>query len=438
MPMSEDFNINQVNQHYLDKVMDLSEQMDVEASEDIFDARGMKLVAKGAKISRNLQEKLILHKLSKPLESSIAIDGGVKIDTVIEEAQRLAETNGPMGAILKTAGQGGLSPFQILKQTRFGSSMGLMLTITERGGATALAHSVIVSMASICLAKRIGMGEKDQTIVALAGLLHDIGELYIEPEYLSSKRRLLPHEWRHVIVHPRIGEMLIKELEKFPPEVALAVSEHHERFNGAGYPRQKAGKNLSAYGQIISVAEMMSGVFMREDSPLERAELALKIMPGEHAHELVSIVSSALLATRQGQPKIADSISPKEMQERLRLLSDNIDNVMRLSDELAASGSLQSPAARKLLESAVFMTQIIKRAFTSTGLDSYLHENSTLLGELSSEDSHVLQFEVSVASKEIQWRIRDIARNIALQSASFSSSEAEAFQPLIQMLDEGR
>lgn len=438
MPMTEDFNINQVNQHYLEKVMDLAEQMDVEASEDIFDARGMKLVAKGAKISRTLQEKLILHKLSKPLESSIAVDGGVTTNSVVEEAQRIAETNGPTGAILKTAGRGGVSPFQILKQTKLGSAMGLMLTITERGGASALTHSVIVSLTSICLAKKMGLSDKDQTIVALGGLLHDIGELYIEPEYLSSKRRLLPHEWRHVIVHPRIGEMLINELENFPPEVAIAVSEHHERFNGAGYPRQKTGKNISIHGQILSVAEMMSGVFMRQDSPLERAELALKIMPGEHAHELVSAISSTLVATRQGQPKMAESVSAKEMQARVRQLSDNISSVLQIGDELMTSSRLQTPTAKKLLDSAMQMTQVIKRAFSSTGLDSYLQDNSALLGDLANEDSHVLQFEVSVASREIQWRIRDIARNLALQSASFNPVEAEAFQSLIQMLDDGR
>ena len=436
--MSEDFNINQVNQHYLDKVMNLSEQMDVEASEDIFDARGTKLVAKGARISRVLQEKLILHKLSKPLESSIAVEGGVNMNSVVLEAERMAEINGPTGAILRTVGKGGMSPFQILKQTKFGNAMGLMLTIIERGGESALSHSVIVSLASVCLAKRMGLNDKDQAIVAMAGLLHDIGELYIEPEYLSSKKRLLPHEWRHVVVHPRIGEMLINELENFPPEVAIAVSEHHERFNGAGYPRQKVGKNISIHGQILSVAEMMSGVFMKQDSPLERAELALKIMPGEHAHELVSAITHTLVSTRQGRPKIDETVSAKEMQDKVRQLTENISAVLRHGEELATSPKIKSPAAKKLLENAMQMTQVIKRSLSSTGLDSYLHEDCALLDDLANEDSHALQFEVSVASREIQWRIRDIARNLALLSAAFSADEAEAFQPLIQMLDGGR
>ena len=59
--MSDEIEIESVNKNYLDKVMDLAEEKDVAATEDIFDARGIKLIAKGAKISRRQQEKLILH-----------------------------------------------------------------------------------------------------------------------------------------------------------------------------------------------------------------------------------------------------------------------------------------------------------------------------------------------------------------------------------------
>jgi len=224
-------------------------------------------------------------------------------------------------------------------------------------------------------------------------------------------------------------------LEKFPPGVAQAVSEHHERFDGAGYPRQISGKAISVPGQVVSVAEMMSGVFMRQDSPLERAELALKIMPGEHAHQLVSAVTSTLVATRRGQPKITESVSVKDTQERVRKLFNNISTVSNAGRGLMESSKIQSPAAKKLLEHAMQMTQVIKRAFSSTGLDAYLEENSSLLAELTKENSDALHFEVTVATKEIQWRIRDIARNLALHSAAFSPAEAEAFDPLIKLLD---
>lgn len=426
--------MNDVNKHYLDKVMDLADDRDIEACEDIFDAHGMKLVAKGARISRHLQERLILHKLRKPLESSISVANGVNTDMIVRETERLLDTVPAVSAMYKVASRSGATPLSILKQAKFGSAMSLMLTITERGGESSLAHSIMVSLVSICLAKKMDLGEKDQTTVALAGLLHDIGELYIEPEYLTSGRQLLPHEWRHVVVHPRIGQMLIQELESFPPAVPLAVLEHHERFDGAGYPRQTCGKSISVPGQIVSVAEMISGVFMRQDRPLERAEVALKIIPGEHAHELVSAVSSVLQMTREEQHSAQENVAVEAVYEYVQSLLSNIHAVLDLGRSLMDSPQLKSRGGKDLLLRGLQQAQVVKRAFNSTGLDVCMRESVEGFAQHSKEN----HFEVSVASKEIQWRLRDIARNLALYCTALPADEAAVLQPLIFMLDQGQ
>lgn len=430
--MSDELSLNSVNANYLDKVMVLAEEMDVEATEDIFDARGMKLVAKGTRISRNLQEKLILHRLRKPLESSIAVEGGIDNLAVMNEAELLIDKVLPILYMCKAISDKGPSPQKILKQIKFGNAMSMMLTITERGGQAALAHSVTVSIIAICLAKKLNLSESDQATVALAGLLHDIGELYIAPEYLTKRStRLQPHEWRHVVVHPRIGQMLIEELEKCPTEVARAVSEHHERFDGGGYPRQIAGKNISIHGQILSVAETMSGVFHRSDRQLERAELALKIIPGEHPRELVSAISSVLRLSQKEQAHNAEEFIVSEMNANVIGIYENINSSLHLSNQLLNSNLIKSKQAKEILLRAVQQAMTIKRAFSSTGLDQCLAEGVNF-------DDKAIRFEIDVASREIQWRLRDIARNLALQSSLLSPEETNAFQSLILMFDEGK
>lgn len=430
--MSEDLQIENVNKHYLDKVMDLAEEMDVEATEDIFDARGMKLIAKGAKISRALQERLILHKLRKPLESSITVSGGVNANAVLTEAQRIIDSVEAIACVIKASqGQGG-SSLDVLSHIELGSAMSMMLTIVERGGNSAFEHSVVVSLIGISLAKRLGMSESDQINVALAGLLHDIGELYIAPEYLSAGRRLLPHEWRHVIVHPRIGQMLIEELDHYPPAVAQAVAEHHERFDGAGYPRQLTGRSISPAGQAIAVAEMISGLCMKQDGALARAELALKIVPGEHPHKLVSAVSHALHQPHQG--RITDAINPSdESRTRVRDLFARISSVLTMSNALLSGEGLASKKATNLLSLVVQRTITIQRAFISTGLDICLSDRHDLFDGRPAE----IMFEAAVATREIEWRLRDVARDLALQSTALDPSECDIFQPLIDMLDHG-
>lgn len=431
-PMSDELLINSVNKHYLDKVMNLAEEKDIKATEDIFDARGMKLVAKGAKISRSLQERLIMRRLSKPFESSIAVDSGVDVDVISAEAQRIADTFEPIRAMLGLANNG-TSPVQLLSQIEFGSAMSTMLTIIERGGPTALQHSVMVSLISVCLARKFGLSNKDQMAVALAGLLHDIGELYIDPEYLHSNRRLFPHEWRHVVVHPRIGQMLIQGLENYPASVAQAVFEHHERFDGGGYPRQIAGSQISAAGQVISVAEMISGILTNQDKPLNRAVLALKIIPGEHAHELVSAVTAAMQKAREeGGPAATESGTPTgEERQQVQTLYEHIDAVLQEEQKLQESSGLRSKKASQLLSETIRRTNNIQRAFSSTGLDVCLAE-SVCIFESRSLD---ILFETKVATREIEWRLRDVARDLSLQASALEANEAEEFQPLIALLD---
>ena len=67
----------QVNHHYLDRVVALSEDSGVEASEDIIAGNGMKLLAKGAKIDARARDRLLEYKLSKPLESMMRVVEGV-------------------------------------------------------------------------------------------------------------------------------------------------------------------------------------------------------------------------------------------------------------------------------------------------------------------------------------------------------------------------
>jgi hypothetical protein len=267
---------------------------------------------------------------------------------------------------------------------------------------------------------------EEQMVAALAGLLHDIGELYIDPAYLNPGRRLLPHEWAHLVVHPRIGQMLIAELESYPASVGRAVAEHHERADATGYPRQMGRKDLSPSGQAVSVAEMIAGV-LQLDHALERAELALKIVPGEHARELLAGVSGALRAQdkRHGEPPLAAS-----KNEGIEHLFGRISLIIEAGEQLASGAAAASPHALELLARSMERVRTVQRAFISTGLDFYMKQVH-LLGDADG----TMLFEKAVATREIEWRLRDIARDLALNTAA-SPEEQAIFAGLITMLDD--
>ncbi len=415
-----------VNQHYLSKVMGLTEVMDVAASEDIVDMRGMKLVAKGTRLTRTQQDTLGMHKLRQPLESVLVAEGATDAAAIVEHATRILDTNPALRHIIGSVRPGGPAPLALLGSMRFGHAMRMMLTLTGRDGPHALDHSITVSLLSICMARQLNLAPDGQMTAALAGLLHDIGELYIDPVYLKPGKRLMPHEWSHLVVHPMIGQMLITDLESYPFAVARAVSEHHERADGTGYPRQLRAKDLSAAGQSVSVAEMIAGV-LQKDHPLERAELALKIIPGEYAHELLSAISGALRCQARSA-----SVAPMSRRgdEEVGTLSRRIACILEAGQTMAASAAPKSAHSLELLKRTMERVLNIQRAFVSTGLDNYVRDDHGL----HDADGNML-FEKEVAAREIQWRLRDIARDVALRCAG-APAEQMLFSALIGMLDD--
>ncbi|WP_426318734.1 HD-GYP domain-containing protein [Pseudoduganella sp. R-43] len=414
-----------VNTHYLDKVMDVAEQMSVEVIVDILDVRGMKLVSKGTRVTRALREKLIAHKLMRPFEASIRITDGVDSRAVAQVAERLADVSAPVSSLLRSVPAGGNSTLQVLRQMEFGNAMALMLTASDKAGGPSLEHAVLVSMLSICMAKTLRLNEQDQMAAGLAGLLHDIGELYVDPRFLARGKRLQPHEWAHVVVHPRTGQMLIDQLESFPPSVGRAVAEHHERYDGTGYPRQVCGQQISGPGQAVAVAEMIAGLLLK-DHALERAELALKIVPGEQAPELLAAVSGALRQCPHGV--VAPELAAWRAGESVPGLYARIAAILNLGERLIDGPAAKSERTCKLLRATQERVRKIQRAFVSTGLDGYLQPMP-----FGAASDSLLLFEKDVASRELQWRLRDLARDLALQAES--PDEKLVLASLINLLD---
>jgi HD-GYP domain-containing protein (c-di-GMP phosphodiesterase class II) len=416
-----------VNKHFLDKLMRLAEAKSITATQDIVDFHGVQLIGRGTRIGAHHAEVLSGSKLKKSIESSLRVDDPVDTGLIVRTAECILDTSMPISRILGATGGSAAAPLAQLANMAFGDPMRMLLTMADHDGAHALEHAVSVSLLSICMARKLQLSEDDQQAAGLAGLLHDIGELYIAPAWLAPGKRLQPHEWAQLVMHPRLGQILVGELASYPAAVARAVAEHHERFDGSGYPRQAPGKRISAVGQAVSVAEMIAGV-LGKDHPLERAELALKIIPGEHARELVSAISDALrMGSGSHQPEHVESGGREDSRRLFRRLGAALEQGQDLLDGPGA----RSPHACDLLVRTLERIRTIQRAFISTGMDAYLNLDHSLHAALDG----VLLFEKAVVTREIQWRLRDIARDLALHTAG-SPDEKSQFASLIELLDD--
>ncbi|MGW8393573.1 hypothetical protein [Pseudoduganella sp. HUAS MS19] len=199
----------------------------------------------------------------------------------------------------------------------------------------------------------------------------------------------------------------------------------HERFDGTDYPRQIGRQQISGAGWAGGVAEMIAGLLLK-DYPLERAELALKIIAGEQAPELLAAVSGALREYQHSGPAPA---ALRRRGESVPGLFARIAAILTLGARLINGPAAKSERTCKLLRATLERVRKIQRAFVSTGLDAYLQP--MVFGTASDQR---LQFEKEVASRELQWRLRDIARDLALQADS--PDEKVVLASFINLLDD--
>lgn len=129
----------------------------------------------------------------------------------------------------------------------------IMKTLYEKSKREEI-HSKRVS--SLCEQIGIAMGLENSEIheLKMAGLMHDIGKIIIPDEILNKPSKLTEEEWVIVKKHPETGYKILASINEFA-SLASAVLEHHERWDGNGYPQKLKRNEISLNARIISVAD---------------------------------------------------------------------------------------------------------------------------------------------------------------------------------------
>lgn len=133
-------------------------------------------------------------------------------------------------------------------------SLTLMASVIEARDAYTGGHLWRVSQYSQRLAEAAGLPAEMVFLSKLGGFLHDIGKISIPDVILGKRGELSEPEYEVVKTHPGIGATLIQEHPL--GELALAaVHQHHEWFNGKGYPGGLQGDQISIFARIVSIAD---------------------------------------------------------------------------------------------------------------------------------------------------------------------------------------
>lgn len=116
-------------------------------------------------------------------------------------------------------------------------------------------HSVNVSVLCRLIGTWLNLSSFDLDQLTLAGLLHDIGKCKIPNKILSKPGKLTDQEYAYIKLHPQLGYEIIKDKD-IDIRVKNCVLNHHERYDGTGYPNKKSGSDLSIFDNIVAVADV--------------------------------------------------------------------------------------------------------------------------------------------------------------------------------------
>src|SRR5262249_14858284 len=105
------------------------------------------------------------------------------------------------------------------------------------------------------IGQQLGLDAESANKLHWAALLHDVGKLDVPAEILNKKGRLNQEEWAIIRTHPASSDRWLRRLHAWLGAWALAATQHHERYDGDGYPLGLRGDEISLAGRIVAVAD---------------------------------------------------------------------------------------------------------------------------------------------------------------------------------------
>jgi PAS domain S-box-containing protein/putative nucleotidyltransferase with HDIG domain len=148
--------------------------------------------------------------------------------------------------------------YQQLRETFIETVNALASTVEMKDPYTA-GHQRWATRLACAIAKEMGLSEEQIEGIRMAASIHDIGKINIPAEILSKPGQLSDIQYNMVKIHAQVGCDILREI-KFPWPVAKIVLQHHERWDGSGYPERLSGEEIILEARILAVADTVEAM----------------------------------------------------------------------------------------------------------------------------------------------------------------------------------
>jgi HD-GYP domain-containing protein (c-di-GMP phosphodiesterase class II) len=153
-------------------------------------------------------------------------------------------------------------------KTNYFATIQSLVNALEANDRYTKGHSERVRYLSVELGKYIGLDYRELEVLEHAAILHDIGKIGIESMVLNKEGKLTANEYGIVKAHPLIGDEILGPIDTLDG-VRTTIIQHHERYDGGGYPYGLPGEEISLKARILAVIDTFDA--MLTDRPYRRA-----------------------------------------------------------------------------------------------------------------------------------------------------------------------
>lgn len=324
--------------HFLRAITQLAANSRVIAHKAIYTDKGIKLVEGGARIHSRLYDSLVQAPLREAIDNHLMVDTMVSVASIEAEALVQCETMPWLQRAVQALGGAGrlLAP---VRSMPLSTPIAFKLTLMREQRPAFYAHSLQLMLVALYLGVESGWSERECVPLAVAGLLHDIGMLYLPPSWTDPEYRLRPEERKQLIAHSVTGMHILRAEALYPLSVSLAVLEHHERMDGSGYPRGLQGEEISPMGQILMLAEVVAAFHEKyAQTAGPRLSLMLRMNHRHYPAALVRIILPLLGS------EVDTDLDMGQVRREVQTMGDWLEQRFAQWLQLCAQGSAQPPS----------------------------------------------------------------------------------------------